>query len=119
MKKKLLITALLPGCLLLGMAAPADLSGRWTGELLTADSTAYPLTYNLELTGDSVTGTAASQLGQFPIEQGKLDTAGLHFKVNVSGLDVFHNGTVYTDSIGMDISVNGSALHCTLNRDTN
>jgi hypothetical protein len=95
--------------------AATGLDGKWTGSLLTADSTAYPLTYNFMLIGDSVAGTAKSTLGEFPIDQGKLDTAGLHFKVTVNGLDVYHNGTVYADSIGMNISLNGSVVHCTLN----
>jgi len=99
-------------------AAPFNLQGKWTGSLRQTDSTAYPLTYNFTLIGDSVAGTAKSPLGEFPIDQGKLDTAGLHFKVTVNGLDLYHNGTVYADSIGMNISLNGSVVHCTLRRDS-
>jgi hypothetical protein len=116
MKLKTSITTLLLACFAVCFAATTNLSGKWTGKLLTADSTAYPLTYNFTMLGDSVAGTAASPLGEFPIDQGKLDTAGLHFKVTVNGLDVYHNGTVYADSIGMNISLNGSVVHCTLNR---
>jgi hypothetical protein len=120
MKRAILITFVSTACLAVCLSATLpDLSGKWTGKLLTADSTDYPLTYNFTMLGDSVAGTAASQLGQFPIEEGKLDTAGLHFKVTVNGLDVFHSGKVYPDSISMDISVNGSAAHCTLNRAIN
>jgi hypothetical protein len=100
-------------------AAPLNLQGKWIGSLITADSSAYPLTYNFSLAGHSVMGTAKSTLGEFPIEESKLDTAGLRFKVTVNGLDVLHNGTVYTDSIGMNISLNGSMIHCTLNRAAN
>ncbi|WDF76655.1 hypothetical protein PQ469_22475 [Mucilaginibacter sp. KACC 22773] len=119
MKPGILITTLLSGCFALCFVAATGLDGKWTGSLLTADSTAYPLTYNFTLIGDSVAGTAKSTLGEFPIDQGKLDTAGLHFKVTVNGLDVYHNGIVYTDSIGMNISLNGSVVHCTLNRTGN
>jgi hypothetical protein len=119
MKLKTSITILLIACFAVCFAAATNLSGKWTGKLLTADSTAYPLTYNFTLAGDSVLGTAQSTLGEFPIEEGKLDTAGLHFKVAVNGLDVYHNGTVYADSIGMNISLNGSMVHCTLNRAAN
>ncbi len=119
MKTKFFTTSLLLGCLVFCYAASAGLSGKWTGSLLTADSTAYPLTYNFSLAGDSVIGTAKSQLGEFPIEAGKLDTAGLHFKVTVNGLDIFHEGTVYADSIGMNITLNGSTAHCRLGRAAN
>lgn len=120
MKRIIFITAVSISCLtaLLSAALP-DLSGKWTGNLLTADNTAYPLTYNFVLLGDSVTGIAKSTLGEFPIEEGKLDTAGLHFKVTVNGVDIPHSGIVYPDSIGMDISLNGAMVHCTLSRGGN
>jgi hypothetical protein len=115
--KKSLITPLLLVCLFCCLAAvPTGPSGKWSGQLMTADSTAYPLTYNFTLTGDSLTGTAKSQLGEFPIAQGRLDTAGLHFNVTVNGLDIVHEGRLYPDSIGMNISANGSTVHCTLVR---
>jgi len=119
MKPGILITTVLSGCFALCFVGATSLSGKWVGALRQADSSAYPLTYNFTLIGDSVAGTAKSPLGEFPIDQGKLDTAGLHFKVTVNGLDVYHNGTVYADSIGMNISLNGSVVHCTLSKAAN
>jgi hypothetical protein len=120
MNTKSIVAVLLSASVVLCSAEKTtSLQGKWTGNLMTADSTAYPLTYNFSLAGDSVMGTAKSQLGEFPIETGKLDTAGLHFKVTVNGLDIFHHGTVYTDSIGMDITLNGSTSHCTLHKSNN
>jgi len=116
MKLKNLIAPILLSCGIFCSARQDSLSGKWAGSLRKADSTTYPLAYNFTLIGDSVAGTATSPLGEFPIDQGKLDTSGLHFTVTVNGLDVYHNGTVYADSIGMNISLNGSAVHCTLNR---
>ncbi|GAA3968799.1 hypothetical protein [Mucilaginibacter dorajii] len=114
----LLAGAALCGSLLCFATLP-DLSGRWTGSLKKADSTLYPLSYQLTLIGDSVAGTANCPLGNFPIDSGKLDTSGLHFIVTVNGLNVYHQGTVYADSIGMDINLNGSKVHTTLGRATN
>jgi hypothetical protein len=119
MKLKNLVAPLLLSCAIFCSARQDSLSGKWIGTLRQADSTAYPLTYNFTLIGDSVSGTAASPLGEFPIDQGKLDTAGLHFKVTVNGLDVYHNGTVYADSIGMNLKLNGSTVHCRLDRAAN
>ncbi|MDN3580323.1 hypothetical protein [Mucilaginibacter flavus] len=116
MKGTLLFTIAALCCALFCFATLPGLSGKWTGSLRKADSTLYPLAYNFTLIGDSLVGTASSDLGDFPIDQGKLDTAGLHFKVTVNGLDVYHQGTVYADSIGMNISLNGSVVHTTLNR---
>ncbi len=116
MRKNLLLALAALGCGIFCFASSQDLSGKWKGSLKKADSTLYPLTYNFTLIGDSVAGTASSPLGDFPIDQGKLDTAGLHFKVTVNGLDVYHRGTVYADSIGMNLTLNGSVVHCTLSR---
>ena len=119
MKRPLLIIAAILGCIILCRATVSDLSGRWSGNLLKADSTNYPLSYNFTLLGDSIAGTAKSQLGEFPIEDGAIDTAGFHFKVTVNGLDILHRGRFYGDSVGMDITLNGSMVHCTLRRSSN
>ena len=118
MKKNLFITPLSLACFLCSFAPFTDLSGKWYGKLTTAENTPYPLTYNFTILGDSVTGTAKSTLGEFPIEESRQDTTGLHFKVTVNGLDVYHTAKLYPDSIGMDISLNGSVVHCTLRRDS-
>jgi len=116
MKTKHLFAFAALSCIFFCFGTQQDLSGKWTGSLKKTDSTLYPLTYQFTLIGDSVAGTVSSQLGDFPVDQGKLDTAGLHFKVTVNGLDVYHQGTVYADSIGMNITLNGSTVHCTLSR---
>jgi len=120
MKRTGLIAVKAIACLviLLSVTLP-HLSGTWTGKLTTADSMTYPLTYNFTIHGDSVAGTVKSTLGEFPIEEGKMDTGGLHFKVTMNGLDIPHNGIVYADSIGMNIILNGSRVHCRLSRSAN
>lgn len=70
MKRAILITIVSVACLaILPSAAMAELPGTRTGKLLTADSTAYPLTYNFTLPGVSVAGTVKSTLGEFLIEE--------------------------------------------------
>jgi hypothetical protein len=119
MKRTLLFAATLLSCMIFCFASFRNLPGKWTGSLKKADSTLYPLTYRFTLIGDSVAGTASSPLGDFPIDSGRLDTAGLRFIVTVNGLEVYHRGTVYADSIGMNMTLNGSMVHCTLKRATN
>ena len=116
MKKKALLSFLFCYFLMSLIASISDLSGKWSGKLISADGTEYSLQYNLQLVGDSITGTAKSPHGEFPIEEGKLDTAGFHFKVTVNGLDIPHQGKFYGDSVGMDISLNGAGVHTTLLR---
>ncbi len=115
--KKIFTTTLLICCFTICLAAINDLSGKWSGQLVSEDGTEYPLLYNLALAGDSIIGTAKSPQGTFPIENGAVDSSGFSFKVTVNGLDIPHTGKFYGDSIGMDISLNGSSVHCRLNRE--
>jgi hypothetical protein len=59
MKLKTSITPSLFAC----FAAATSLNGKWTGKLLTANSKAYPLTYNFTLLGDSLVGMVKARLG--------------------------------------------------------
>jgi len=59
MKPGILITTVLSGCFALCFVGATSLSGKWAGALRQADSSAYPLTYNFTLIGDSVAGTSA------------------------------------------------------------
>jgi len=59
MKLKTSVTTSLSTC----FAAATNLNGKWTGKLLTANSTAYPLTYNFTLLGDSLAGMIKARLG--------------------------------------------------------
>lgn len=120
MKRTILIAVKAVACLVILLSATLPhFSGTWTGKLIGADGRVYPLTYNFTLLGDSVAGTTKSKLGEFSIQEGKLDTGGLHFKVTVNGRDVPHKGIVYADSIGMNIILNGSKVHCRLSRAAN
>lgn len=86
MKRKLLITVAILLCFAVCYAATTNISGKWTGNLIKADSTNYPLNYNFTVTDSLITGTAQSALGTFPIDSGKLDTGNnFHFQVTVNG----------------------------------
>ena len=120
MKRKLLITVAILFCFAVCYAATANISGKWTGNLVKADSTNYPLNYNFTMTDSLITGTAQSQLGTFQIDSGRLDTGNnFHFQVTVNGVSILHTGKFYGDSIGMNFNLNGAVAHCTLIRNNN
>jgi hypothetical protein len=120
MQRKLLITVTILFCFTVCYASTLDLSGKWTGNLVKADSTNYPLNYNFTVSDSSITGTAQSVLGTFPIDSGKLDTSNtFHFQVTVNGVSILHSGKFYVDSIGLDFNLNGATAHCTLLRSNN
>ena len=118
MKTKFFTTTALLCCFMVCFAIVADLTGKWTCILKTPDGNEVPLTYNLKLDGDKVTGTAESPQGSVDITDGKVTGTDFTFNVPVNGADIKHTGKYYAtaDSIGMDIDFNGSKLHTTLKR---
>ena len=120
MKRKIFIAVLLLFCFGFCYAMTTDISGKWTGNLIKADSTNYPLNYNFMITDSTITGTAQSELGTFPIDSGKLDTgSNFHFQVTINGVSILHSGKFYGDSIGMNFNLNGATAHCILLRNNN
>jgi len=120
MQLKYSLSFLLIFCFFICYATATDISGKWTGNLVKADSTNYPLNYNFTVNDSLVTGTAQSVLGTFTVDSGKLDTGStFHFQVTVNGVSILHSGKFYGDSIGMDFNLNGAVAHCTLFRNSN
>jgi hypothetical protein len=119
MKKIALLSILSFLCLFLSSFLIPVFSGKWKGELIKPDSSHYPLTYNFIQSGNVVSGTARSELGEFPLQEGEIDSSGLHFRVTVQGLDIYHHAILYADSIGMDITLNGATVHCKLKQAAN
>jgi len=75
MKRKLLITVAVLFCFPVCYAATANISGKWTGYLVKACSTNYPINYNFRINESLIRGMAQSVLGTFPMGCGKQDTA--------------------------------------------
>ncbi|WP_428329959.1 hypothetical protein [Mucilaginibacter sp.] len=118
MKIKILTTTALVCCFMVCMAVVADLTGKWTGSLKTPDGNEIPVTYNLKIDGDKITGSADSPQGAADITDGKLTGNDLSFKVSSNGQDIPHTGKYYpaADSIGMNVDFNGTKMHFTLKR---
>ncbi|OOQ57425.1 hypothetical protein [Mucilaginibacter pedocola] len=115
-KKRLASTIFFIFCFAFCFAALYSPSGDWSGHLVKDDGTNYPLNYHFVVNESVLTGTAKSELGEFPIDSGKVGTGGFSFKVTVNGLDINHSGKFYQDSVGLDIELNGAQAHCTLHR---
>ncbi|MEP6748175.1 MAG: glycoside hydrolase [Bacteroidota bacterium] len=117
MIKKTIVTTLLIGCFAVCMAMVLDITGKWIGTLTISDGTALNLVYTLKEDGDKVTGTAASQEGEINIENGQIKGSEISFTVYRNGEDVKHNGTVYKDSIGMNIESPSFKYHVLLKKE--
>ena len=121
MSKKLFITAALACCFVVCLAiAIADVSGKWSGNIIGPDGKEITLTYDIKVEGDKLTGTGGSDANTVDIYDGKIAGNDITFKVtNTDGVVIPHKGRYYAegDSIGMDIDFNSMKFHCKLKRD--
>ena len=63
-------------------ALAADISGKWTGQVPGRNGTTEN-TFTFKQAGDQLTGTMASQAGEFPIKEGKVTGDDVSFKVTL------------------------------------
>ncbi len=119
MKKRIFTTVALLCCLMVTFAVVADMSGKWTGKIMTPDGNALQINYVFKVDGDKLTGTAQGDGEPAPIDSGKITGNDFKFSVsNPEGVVFKHTGKFYPqgDSVSVNINVNGNVLHTTLKR---
>ena len=116
MKKTIIVALLLIGSISVALATIADLTGKWTGILNSPDGNASQVDYTFKVDGTKLTGTVDSPYGKGTIENGKVTDKEITFVINMNGLDLPHKGTLFTDSIALDIDYKGNPLHVNLKR---
>ena len=79
-----------------------DINGKWKGEMQSPDGP-MELTFNFKVSGDSLSGTVASPMGEIPISNGKVNSKMFSFDVNVNEMTISHQCTVMSDSISMKV----------------
>ena len=118
MKRRLLNSIGLAGCLFFIMAVAPDLNGKWKGVIKIPDGDELNVIYNLKADSTALTGTAESTFGIVPIDSGKVMGNNFAFQVTVDGTDYPHKGKIYGDSCGLDIDFGSQTVHTTILRDT-
>lgn len=119
MKRKILTTLALVCSVMVCFAVIADMSGKWTGKIITPDGNDLQINYVFKVDGDKLTGTAQGDGDPAPIDSGKMTGDDFSFSVsNPQGMVFKHTGKFYPqgDSVGVNISVNGNIIHATLKR---
>lgn len=81
-----------------GWLRAADVDGTWRGAVDTPNGP-MELTFVFEAEGESLSGTVGSEMGQLPIENGKLNGEVLTFDVNVNGSIITHEARHSGDEI--------------------
>jgi hypothetical protein len=91
-------------------ATAADISGTWKAALETPNGS-FDTTFKLKVGGDKLTGTTASQFGELPISEGKVDGDNVSFSVSasVNGNDfkLNYKGKVSGDELKLTVIVEG------------
>jgi len=78
------------------------INGKWKGQMESPNGS-MDLTFNFLVSGDSLTGTVESQMGEIPISNGKINGKTFSFDVNVGEMTINHECTVMSDSISMKV----------------
>lgn len=117
MKRKFFTTTALLCCFMVCFAIVADITGKWSGNLVTPDGQNIPVTYNFKVDGDKLTGTADSPQGTITIDDGKIKGDDFSFKVTVDGNDYPHTGKAYADSCAMNVDFGGQKVHFIIKKD--
>lgn len=93
-----------------------DISGKWKG-LMEGPNGAMELIYTFKVTGDSLSGTVASPMGELPIINGKIDGKTFSFDVIFNEMTFKNQCTVMGDSISVKMpGPGGDAMEIILNR---
>lgn len=81
----------------------ADINGKWKAQYQSPDGQQRESTFTFQVSGETLTGTVASTLGEVKIEEGKVagDTVTFAVTRNFNGQDVRikYNGKVAGDEI--------------------
>ncbi len=122
MKKVTLTTVLMVCAILICFAAIAGLAGKWQGSIKLPDGNIYPVTYEFQVNGDQLTGTATAEGPPKTVAEGKTDGVNFSFSLtNDDGKPILHGGKYYAegDSIALTVNYQGDILHGTLKRAKN
>ena len=89
--------------LLVSGAAAADVNGKWTAQVPGRQGQAMEVTFNLKAEGETLTGNVSTQMGQAPIQEGKVSGDEISFTqtMNFGGneIKILYKGKVSGDEI--------------------
>jgi hypothetical protein len=93
-----------------------DINGKWKGQMQSPNGP-MDLTFSFKVSGDTLTGTVESPMGEIPISNGKNNGKTFSFDVNVGEMIISHQCTVMNDSISMKVpGMQGEPMEMILKR---
>jgi hypothetical protein len=88
-------------------AAPADVTGTWSGSM-NAGGNDMTITFHLKQDGAKLTGNVETGMGD-PVEivNGKVDGAKVYWETGFNGMTIQHEGTVSGDEMKIHVKSDG------------
>ena len=108
--------------LLIAVAAAADTSGKWTGDMPGRGGDTAPATFTFKVDGEKLTGSMTGPQGDIPLQEGKVSGTQISFSTtlefNGNSIKLLYKGTVNGDQIKMtrDREGSGQAREFTIKR---
>jgi hypothetical protein len=100
----------------------ADVNGKWTAEMTRPDGEKRVQTFTFKTEGEKLTGTVASQMGERPIEEGKVSGDEISFAVTVEfggqSRKMMYKGKVAGEEIKFTVGQGERAREFTAKRTT-
>ena len=116
MNKKYWLTGILILSIAICMAAITDLTGKWSGDLVTPNYT-FTLTYNFKVDGAKLTGTVDGPDGAVNIDSGIIKNNDFKFVITTpQGDRLPTTGKFYGDSTTVDFPLPDQKVHIKLLR---
>ena len=79
-----------------------NINGKWKGEMQGPNGS-MELIFNFKVSGDTLSGTVTSPMGELPMSNGKINGKTFSFDVNANEMIINHQCTVMSDSISMKV----------------
>jgi hypothetical protein len=102
---KTIITIACIAALAVVVAAAADISGKWTGDVPGRGGDATATTFNFKVDGEKLAGTMTGPQGEVPLQEGKVAGNQISFSTTLdfggNSVKLLYKGTVAGDQIKM------------------
>ena len=77
--------------------AQTKIDGNWKGTRETPDGT-FEVSYTFKVEGKTLTGMLKAQFGEFPLENGKIDSNKISYSITFNGTTVNSTGEILNEN---------------------
>ncbi len=102
MKTSILLCAMLM-LLSVGTSLASDIDGKWTGKMQGPNGE-QDMTFTFKVSGDTLSGTVGTPMGEMPISNGKVKGNTFTFDVSMGDMVIGHQCTLDGDTINMKVN---------------